>query len=522
MPMSLSTSDMTRIKRLENRNTLVEKTVPFNYQTTIYPNTDPTNGSTGNVLNNTPTRAFVLGCIDPRYVSSLENYLANSLVNDEFSYDLFILAGGALGGGLTGTIGACAIGATGRCVVVSTGNNWNEVLKEHIQVGIALHDVKEFIAIDHLDCGAYKNCILCSQTDVLSEPHKLQYQRLTAGTFAANGVTGVSGATFFGNAASGVKTGTQVFTSGITGAYFDYKNPSSNDTSTSLLTYDSPARTLDTNYFPRDYQTKVLVLGCIDPRYSQMLTSFLNNYKGVQFIYDLFILAGASLGVNQSYSTFPTKRNAGSTAAPYTTNQLAVGISNTVGPMGVNWGPTFFDHLSIARLLHQITEVWVFDHLDCGAYKAIKLGGLPSATDLDPAQHTPELIKLQGYINTYTSSTDYLGNAATTLAFKGFIMDTQGEITKVVDSGGVVLDIIPGSLSTFGSSRIRAPASEIIELRAKASADYVLVSEHTGNNTPGFGRELVRTKLTPTPATTSVLETKVGPLKSAFLNRNRL
>ena len=507
MPMSLSTTDMTRLKRLETGNRTIGS-FPFSYQTTVYPNSDGNNGGTGTQLNNGNTRAFVLGCIDPRYASALESYLAKSLVADNFSYDLFILAGSSLGGGLANT-GTC--GTTGSCVVVSSGNNWQQVLKEHIQVAIALHNVTEFIAIDHLDCGAYDNCILCTaptKSDFLSAPHKAQFQRLS---------TEISTSTFFGNAGSGVKSGTQVFTEGITGGYFDYKPAASYDTTTDLLSYDTPARTLDTSYFPRDYQTKVLVLGCIDPRYAQLLTSFLNNYKSVQFIYDLFILAGASLGVNQSYTTFPTKRTSGSAAAPYTTNQLAVGISNTVGPMGVNWGPTFFDHLSIARLLHQITEVWVFDHLDCGAYKAIKLGGLPNATDLLPGPHTEELIKLQGYINTYTSTTDYLGNAPTQLAFKGFIMDTQGGITKVVDSGGIKVDIP----KPFGSSRIRAPASEIVDLHAKASADYVLVKEHPGNKA-GFGRQLVRTKLTPTPSVPTVLETKVGPLKSTLLNRNRL
>ena len=511
MPMSLSTSDMTRIKRLETGNRTLD-IIPFGHQSTIYPNTDPNNGGTGTQLNNTGTRAFVLGCIDPRYASALENYLSNSLVANNFSYDLFILAGSSLGGGLT-TTGAC--GVTGRCAVVSSGNNWNEVLKEHIQVAIALHNVTEFIAIDHLDCGAYDNCILCSaptKSDFLPGPHKAQFQLLSSA---------ISAATFFGNAGSGVRTGSQIFSEGITGGYFEYRAAgTANDTTTNLLSYDTPPRTLDTDYFPRDYQTKVLVLGCIDPRYAQLLTSFLNNYKSVQFIYDLFILAGASLGANQSYTTFPTKRASGVAGLQYPTNQLAIGISNTVGPMGVNWGPTFFDHLSIARLLHQISEVWVFDHLDCGAYKAIKLGGLPSATDLDPNQHTPELIKLQGYINTYTSSTDYLGNAPTQLAFKGFIMDTQGGITKVVDSGGVKLDILPGTLATFGSSRIRAPASEIVDLRAKASADYVLKSQTQGPQ--GFSNILEVTKLTPTPSVTTILETKVGPLKSTLLNRNRL
>ena len=520
MPMSLSTSDMIRTKRLE---TVRSNIIPFGYTATTYPNTDGNNGGTGTQLNNGNTRAFVLGCIDPRYASALENYLAKSLVADDFSYDLFILAGAALGGGLTGTTGACSTGATGICGVVSTGNNWNEVLNEHIQVGIALHNVTEFISIDHLDCGAYENCIICSGQDTDSARHKSQYQRLTTGTFAANGFTGISGTTFFGNAASGVKTGAQVFSNGITGAYFDYKNPLSSDTTTNLNTYDTIPRILDSSYFPRDYQTKVLVLGCIDPRYAQLMTSFLNNYKDVQFIYDLFILAGSSLGVNQSYKhtgQFPNnKRDPGSAAGTsYPTNQLAVGISNTVGPMGVNWGPTFFDHLSIARLLHQITEVWVFDHLDCGAYKAIKLGGL-GTTDLLPGPHIEELVKLQGYINTYTSGIDYLLNPPTQLAYKGFIMDMNGGITKVVESGGINLDIS----KIFGSSRIRAPASEIVDLHAKSSADYVLKVEKRDTNPGiGFSNQLQVTKLTPVPSQTTVLETKVGKLKSTLLNRNRL
>ena len=520
--MSLSTSDMTRIKRLETRNTLVESIVAFDYNVSTYPNTDGNNGGTGTQLNNGNTRAFVLGCIDPRYASALQDYLKTSLVADDFSYDLFILAGGALGGGLTGTTGACSPGATGRCSVVSTGNNWNEVLKEHIQVGIALHNVTECIVVDHLDCGAYENCIICpgNGQDTDFQRHRSQYTRLTAGTLPTNGLIGISGTTFFSNAGAGVRTGTQIFTSGITGAYFDYRNPATNDTTTDLLKYDGTT-VLDTSYFPRDYQTKVLVLGCIDPRYSQLMTSFLNNYKDVQFVYDLFILAGASLGVNQSYTTFPTKRNAGSTGA-YPTNQLAVGIANTVAPMGVNWGPTFFDHLSIARLLHQVTEVWVFDHLDCGAYKAIKLGGLPNATDLDPAPHVTELTKLQGFINTYTSTTDYLTNPPAQLEFKGFVMDMDGGITKVVDSGGIQLDNVSFSpLGTFGSSRIRAPTSDIIELRAKASADFVLQSQ-TQNSPQGFRNQSIRTKLTPTPSVSEVLDPKVVTTKFGNYQKLRL
>ena len=265
----------------------------------------------------------------------------------------------------------------------------------------------------------------------------------------------------------------------------------------------------------------VLVLGCIDPRFSQILSSFLINYKEVQFVYDLFILAGSSLGVNQSYNINGTQRANAATGDAYPQNLLAT--SAVIGPLGHKWGPTFFDHLTVAVLVHNITEVWVFDHLDCGAYKAIKFGDL-ALPDLDPEQHIPEIQKLQGFISSRYSS----------LGFKGFIMDTNGLITKVVDDNkGVELDVIryPLVLGEFGSSRIRAPASEIIDLRAKASADYVLVREHSGSRNSGFGRQLVRTKLTPVNtlglapsegSSTTVLETKVGPLKSSLLNRNRL
>ena len=52
--------------------------------------------------------------------------------------------------------------------------------------------------------------------------------------------------------------------------------------------------------------------------------------------YDYVILAGASLGVNQE--TFP------------------------------EWGKTFWKHLELARGLHNIKNVMIIDHRNCGAY----------------------------------------------------------------------------------------------------------------------------------------------------------
>ena len=82
---------------------------------------------------------------------------------------------------------------------------------------------------------------------------------------------------------------------------------------------------------------KVLVLSCIDPRFTERLAHFLINDKDVHADYDLVYLAGASLGVLQH--DYPS------------------------------WKPMFYGHLNIAVNLHNIKEVWVFDHLDCGMYK---------------------------------------------------------------------------------------------------------------------------------------------------------
>ena len=80
---------------------------------------------------------------------------------------------------------------------------------------------------------------------------------------------------------------------------------------------------------------KVLVLSCIDPRFIDKLTNYLNNYKGVQNDYDLFNLAGAELGVLAKKP----------------------------------WRETFLEHIDIALKLHKIKKIFVFSHIDCGMYK---------------------------------------------------------------------------------------------------------------------------------------------------------
>jgi hypothetical protein len=180
----------------------------------------------------------------------------------------------------------------------------------------------------------------------------------------------------------------------------------------------------------------VLVLTCIDPRFTDILSSFL--YHQVWADYDLFALAGSSLGVVQGYSG---NTNPYPTGASWPANTSTVNGSGTNGtragfPQDLNnanhWSGVFIDHLGLAKVLHDISEVWVFDHLDCGAYKALMLP--PGSEDNTPGPHILNLTTFQ------TQLAQYATDAGITdiLKFKGFLMRQNGTITlEVADSGGI-------------------------------------------------------------------------------------
>jgi hypothetical protein len=191
-----------------------------------------------------------------------------------------------------------------------------------------------------------------------------------------------------------------------------------------------------------------------------VLSTFLREFKDVQFVYDLFILAGASIGANQSYTGAALSlRTQGSTGS-YANNILADGRAG-IGELGRQWGPAFFDHLSIARLLHEITEVWVFDHLDCGAYKAIHYGDL-SDPDSSVYPHITEMTKLKTRIDTYTAA-DPLNATPYSLGFKGYIIDQDGNIGRYVD-GNTVLG---GVVGLTGQTGVGSP-----NMLIRDSSDY--------------------------------------------------
>ncbi len=82
---------------------------------------------------------------------------------------------------------------------------------------------------------------------------------------------------------------------------------------------------------------KTLVLSCMDFRFVNDTIGFLN--KDYNDSYNKFSLAGASLGYNQENFS--------------------------------EWGTTFDKHIELSKKLHNIEEIIVVDHMDCGAYKIL-------------------------------------------------------------------------------------------------------------------------------------------------------
>ena len=139
-------------------------------------------------------------------------------------------------------------------------------------------------------------------------------------------------------------------------------------------------------HIPKNKQgASTFVLACIDPRFTKYLADYLIHDKEIANDYDLFALAGAELGANQ------TKHKC--------------------------WKTTMTQHIDVALDLHNIKQLLVFSHMDCGAYKVFK----DLEKDDNHKLHEKELKKLHKFI----------GKKYPQLIYKGFIMDTDGSIHKV-------------------------------------------------------------------------------------------
>ena len=133
-------------------------------------------------------------------------------------------------------------------------------------------------------------------------------------------------------------------------------------------------------------KASAFVLTCIDPRYTFDVAFYLQHKKELHQDYDLFTLAGASVGASKK-----------------------------------EWTKSFFDNLELGIKLHGIKEVWCFDHLDCGMYKAT----FNLKEDLDPKIHIQCMDKLKELIKKKHPE----------LKFREFIVNAQGHVSSVNEGG---------------------------------------------------------------------------------------
>lgn len=93
---------------------------------------------------------------------------------------------------------------------------------------------------------------------------------------------------------------------------------------------------------------EVLLLTCMDLRLLDNTTQFMNQLN-LQNRYDHLVLAGAAMGARYGESK---------------------GASTSKLP----WKNVFFDHLATAinELKREIKDIFLLEHLDCGAYKVLE------------------------------------------------------------------------------------------------------------------------------------------------------
>ena len=81
-------------------------------------------------------QALVLSCIDPRFQTTVFNYLKKRKLNGKYSS--FTIAGSAIG------------------VTAPKFRKWHKTFWENLEISIKLHKIKKLIVINHRDCGAAK------------------------------------------------------------------------------------------------------------------------------------------------------------------------------------------------------------------------------------------------------------------------------------------------------------------------------------------------------------------------------
>jgi len=139
------------------------------------------------------------------------------------------------------------------------------------------------------------------------------------------------------------------------------------------------------------HEAKAMILSCMDFR---LVDDTAVKLKELGYIdnYDIFIMAGASLGYN--------------------------GIPGFSG-----WADRFNEHVGLAIGLHNIEEIIIIDHMKCGAY-----GKVYSSADL-------AVNEMERHRTNLREAAKTLKEAFSTLKIKGFVIGIEGDTLTQVEGG---------------------------------------------------------------------------------------
>lgn len=145
------------------------------------------------------------------------------------------------------------------------------------------------------------------------------------------------------------------------------------------------------NKYPTRNQLEVhdarkIILTCMDFRLLDDVVKMMNNL-GYNNDYDQFILAGSSLGFNQTEHTY--------------------------------WKKAFLDHLELAKDLHKVTELMIIDHMNCGAYK--KFYNKELSYQEEYLLHLQNFKKIKEYFDIHKQN----------IQLKFFLMDLNGSVNEI-------------------------------------------------------------------------------------------
>jgi len=105
----------------------------------------------------------------------------------------------------------------------------------------------------------------------------------------------------------------------------------------------------------------ILVISCMDLRLTDNLVDFL-HFDNLHNRYDHFILAGTSLLTTSQYKA-----------------DFKKGVLKKYG----HWKDTLSDHIKLAKQLHKISDVYIVEHQDCGAYSGLLRSNIDLSDPLD-------------------------------------------------------------------------------------------------------------------------------------------